>query len=76
MPKKIQLRNVPDDLHSLLSARAAALGMSLSRYLLAELRELAERPPWAELRERLHRRKLLSAALNTARLIRKERDSR
>jgi len=34
MPKMIQLRNVPDDLHRKLKARAALTGMSLSDYPL------------------------------------------
>jgi len=33
-------------------------GMSLSDYLLAEIREIAERPTLAELRERLHASRL------------------
>ena len=44
MSKMIQLRNVPDSLHRTLKARAAMAGMSLSDYLLAEIREVAERP--------------------------------
>jgi len=36
----IQIRNVSDDLHRLLKARAATEGMSLSDYLLRELRQL------------------------------------
>jgi plasmid stability protein len=40
----IQLRNVPDTLHRSLKARAAMAGMSLSDYLLAEIKEIAERP--------------------------------
>jgi antitoxin FitA len=47
----IQLRNVPDALHRRLKARAAMAGMSLSDYLLAEIREIAERPTLAELRD-------------------------
>jgi hypothetical protein len=43
----IQLRNVPDALHRTLKARAAMTGMSLSDYLLAEIREIAERPTLA-----------------------------
>ena len=39
MSKMIQLRNVPDALHRTLKARAAMAGMSLSDYLLAEIRE-------------------------------------
>jgi plasmid stability protein len=52
MSKMIQLRNVPDALHRTLKARAALAGMSLSGYLLAEIREIAERPTLAEFRER------------------------
>jgi len=72
----IQLRNVPDALHRSLKARAALAGMSLSDYLLAEIREIAERPTLAELRDRLHRRKPVSAELDTALLVREEREAR
>jgi antitoxin FitA len=41
MSKIIQLRNVPDALHRTLKARAAMAGMSLSDYLLAEIRGIA-----------------------------------
>jgi len=76
MTKMIQLRNVPDALHRSLKARAALAGMSLSDYLLAEIREIAERPTLAELRDRLHRRKPVSAELDTALLVREEREAR
>ncbi len=76
MSKMIQLRNVPDALHRSLKARAATLGMSLSDYLLAEIQEIAERPTLTELRERLHARKPVSEALDTARLVREERNAR
>lgn len=76
MPKMIQLRNVPDALHRILKARAAMAGMSLSDYLLAEIKEIAERPTLSELRERLHRRKPLAVALDTARMVREEREAR
>ena len=76
MAKMIQLRNVPDALHRGLKARAAMAGMSLSDYLLAEIKEIAERPTLAELRERLHKRKPVSAQIDTARLIREEREAR
>lgn len=72
----IQVRNVPDALHRGLKARAALAGMSLSDYLLAELKEIAERPTLAELRERLHRRKPVSGELDTARLVQEEREAR
>lgn len=76
MAKTIQLRNVPNDLHRSLKSRAARLGVSLSGYLLAEIKEIAERPTLAELRERLHTRKPVSAQIATARLVREERERR
>lgn len=76
MSKMIQLRNVPDALHRSLKSRAALAGMSLSDYLLAEIKEIAEKPTLAELRERLHDRKPMSAQFDTAQLIREERETR
>lgn len=76
MSKMIQLRNVPDDLHRSLKARAAMAGMALSDYLLSEIKEIAERPTLAELRERLHRRKPVLAQFDSARLVREEREAR
>jgi plasmid stability protein len=72
----IQVRNVPEALHRHLKARAASAGMSLSDYLLSELREIAERPTLAEFRQRLHTRKPVSGALDTAVLVREERAAR
>lgn len=51
-------------------------GMSLSDYLLAEIREIAERPTLAELRDRLHSRKPVSVPLDIGRMVREERDQR
>jgi plasmid stability protein len=76
MSKMIQLRNVPETLHRILKARAAMAGMSLSDYLLAEIREVAERPTLTELRARMHQRKPVALPIDTARLVREERDSR
>jgi plasmid stability protein len=76
MSKMIQLRNVPDSLHRQLKARAAMAGMSLSDYLLAEIKEIAERPSMAEFREQLHKRKPVSAQIDTAALVREEREAR
>lgn len=74
MSKMIQLRNVPDGLHRSLKARAAMAGMSLSDYLLSEIKEIAERPTLAELRERLHKRKSVSVQFDAARLVQEERE--
>jgi len=51
-------------------------GMSLSDYLLAEIEDLAQRPTLAELRERLHKRKPVTAKLDTATFVRREREAR
>ena len=75
MAKTIQLRNVPEGLHRTLKARAAKAGRSLSDYLLAEIKEIAARPTLAELRGRLHRRSPVLLRLDTARLVRDERES-
>jgi plasmid stability protein len=56
MSKMIQIRNVPEKLHRTLKARAAEAGQSLSDYLLVELRDAAQRPTPAQMRERLDRR--------------------
>jgi antitoxin FitA len=76
MSRMIQVRNVPDNLHRTLKAQAALAGMSLSDFLLAEIRRVAERPTLAELRERLHRRSRLVASVSAAEAVRRERDSR
>lgn len=76
MGKMIQVRNVPEVLHRNLKARAAGAGMSLSDYLLGELREIADRPTLAEFRERLHTRRPFLVALDTAGLLREERAAR
>jgi len=76
MSRMIQVRNVPDALHRTLKVRAALAGMSLSDYLLAEIRRLAERPTLDDLRERLRRREPVSSALSAARVVRAERDAR
>ena len=76
MSKMIQLRNVPDDLHRSLKSARCHGGMSLSDYLLEEIKEIAARPTLAELRSALHRRETVSVPFDSARLIREERDLR
>jgi antitoxin FitA len=70
----IQIRNVPETLHRSLKARAAALGMSLTDYLLMEMREIALRPTLQELRDRVQKRKPVTGEIDTALLVREERE--
>jgi plasmid stability protein len=76
MSKMIQLRNVPDALHRSLKTRAAMASRSLSDYLLAEIKEIAERPTLAEMWKRLRRRKPAAVKIDTARMVREEREAR
>ena len=76
MSKMIQLRNVPDTLHRKLKARAALEGMSLSEYLLGEVRRAADRPTVNELRQRLATRVPVKLRVPAAQVLRAERDRR
>ncbi len=76
MPTMIQIRNVPETLHRTLKARAALAGMSLSDFLLAEIREVAARPTVDELRRRIASRASVSPSVPPAEAVRRERDNR
>jgi len=56
MDKSIQIRDVPDELHRKLKARAAAEGRSLSDYLRAEIAKSAARPSITEVLDRASKR--------------------
>jgi plasmid stability protein len=72
----IQIRNVPDALHRRLKSRAALAGMSLSDFLLSQIREAAERPTLEELRARLEHRPEVTPSVPPASAIRAERARR
>ena len=73
MSKLLQIRNVPEAVHRKLKARAAVLGMSLSEYLLLEIRVAADRPCVEEWRRRLASRRAEADADPTG-TLRRERD--
>lgn len=52
----IQIRDVPEDVHRKLKARAAAQGTSLSAYVLNEVTRVARTPTPEELDERIRSR--------------------
>jgi plasmid stability protein len=56
MAKTLQVRDVPEQVHATLRARAAEAGMALSEYLLRELTALAERPTVIEVLRRAESR--------------------
>jgi plasmid stability protein len=75
MSKMIQLRHVPDALHRRLKARAAMAGVSLSDFLVREVRKIAEQPTSEEMVERLRQRDPYRGKLSPTRVLREERDS-
>jgi antitoxin FitA len=76
MSVMIQIRNVPDGLHRKLKARAATAGMSLSDYLLSQVRQIAEQPTMEEMRARLATRASIALPESPTRALRAERDRR
>ncbi|MFT4034550.1 MAG: hypothetical protein QM679_03130 [Patulibacter sp.] len=52
----LQIRNVPDEIHRTLKARAALAGSSLSDYLLREVTRVASTPTPEELDARIQAR--------------------
>jgi hypothetical protein len=76
MSVMIQIRNVPERIHRELKARAALAGVSLSDFLLDEVRRLAERPTLDEMRRRLAERSRETLTETAADAVRAERDSR
>lgn len=73
MSKTIQIRGVPDEVYAVLRALAAKAGMSLSAFVLMELRGLAVRPKREEFLKRLARRKPVELRVSAAQIVRKMR---
>lgn len=77
----IQVRNVPDETHRVFRQRAAAAGMSLQEYLLAELTRAGALKTPAELAAEVDRRIRVEgtdgyASASSAILVRSDRESR
>lgn len=72
----IQVRNVPDQLHGVLKARAAREGMSLSDFIKRELERMAERPTMQEWLEMTRRNKPILGNRTSAQIVRELRDAR
>lgn len=74
--KTLQMRNVPDDVHRRLKARAALQGQSLSEYALMELVRSLDRPTRADLLARISERPRVEVSEDPAAAVRAERDAR
>ena len=73
--KMIQIRNVPDDLHRALKARAALEGRTLSDLILSDLPRLADRPSPEDVLSRIRSRSSVGGP-PAHELIAAERDRR
>lgn len=76
MSRMIQIRNVPDELHREVKARAARAGMTLSDYLLREVERITATPPVEEVLERFATKVRPGLSETPAEAVRAERDSR
>jgi plasmid stability protein len=71
----VQIRDVPEDAHRTLKARAALAGTSLSEYLRAELVRVASRPTPEELVARVRSRQPVVRDEPVAISVRRLRDT-
>jgi len=76
MSKMIQVRDVPEQLHSILKARAAREGTSLSDFIKRELERTAERPTMREWLELTRRTKQIATKRSATQVVRELRDAR
>ena len=73
MSTMIQIRHVPDSLHRKLKARAATEGLSLSDYVLRQVKQAADQPTMGEILERISRQpkvKLRGSVVDDIRALR------
>lgn len=75
MSKMIQIRHVPDDVHSTLRERAKQEGLSLSDYLRRELESIARRPTLEDVLSAIEAEEPVHLSTDTAGLIREIRDT-
>ena len=76
MSKMIQVRGVPDDVHSTLKARAAREGMSLSAFIKRELEHIVERPSMREWLDLTQKMTPIHSKRSGAQVVRELRDAR
>lgn len=76
MSTMVQIRNVPPELHRRLKARAAIEGLSMSDFVLREIRKALERPTRQEILDRLRAQPVRRLRRGAAEIVRAERDAR
>jgi len=72
----IQIRSVPEEFHRRLKARAAIEGLSMSEFVLREVRKALDRPTRQEMLDRLRTQPVRRLRRHVADIVRAERDAR
>lgn len=73
MSRMLQIRNVPDDVHRRLKARAALAGMSMSDFVLREIEQSLSRPTRDEVFARIAELPPIDLDPSSAEILREER---
>lgn len=76
MAKDLHVRGVPDDVHRVLVARAAAKGMSLRRYVIELLSEHASKPTMSEWLAEVAKLERTGMNIDVAEVLREDREER
>ena len=74
--KMIQVRDVPEEVHRTLKARAPREGLSLSGFINKELERTVEQPTMREWLEGTQQAKRIPAKRSAAQIVRAQRDGR
>ncbi|MFZ5619261.1 MAG: FitA-like ribbon-helix-helix domain-containing protein [Pseudomonadota bacterium] len=76
MNKHVQIRSIPEATHRKLKVRASREGLSMSDYLKRLIDTDLERPSWDDMVRRMRALEPISLPETTAKMVRRERDSR
>ena len=76
MPKMVQIRNMPDEIHREAKVRATRAGMSLSAFLLKEIERSLALPSGPEFLSRIASREPIRQRETAAEALRAEREAR
>ena len=75
MPKMIQIRNVPEELHREIKVRAAKEAKTMSQFLLEMAQAKLRRPDIEAFMQRVRSRPIDTSGFDATAFIRRQRDS-
>lgn len=76
MSKMIQIRHVPEEVHQKLREKALRANLTLSDFLLREIRSVADTVSWEDALDQIDSRSPTKPQGTTARAVRRERVGR